>query len=192
MQIFGERYLRGYLHALRRATGWAARRGPAVAGLFRAAFLRTQRAPFDALGSPVTYAVIATRFSCRAHRGQQVPLRRSALRIPHGSLTSVTCAPWPCGPALPISRLAGRYPCDYYGHSVAIGLAPRRRSHVHQRCTCQRDLGVPFISFNARTGHRSSTPEDCGRFVVTLPQGPVPVSGVFPVGVTFAPSGDWA
>src|SRR3954463_13721309 len=57
MQIFGERYLRGYLHALRRATGWAARRGPAVAGLFRAAFLRTQRAPFDALGSPVTYAV---------------------------------------------------------------------------------------------------------------------------------------
>jgi transposase InsO family protein len=27
------------------------------AGLFRAAFLRTQRAPFDALGSPVTYAV---------------------------------------------------------------------------------------------------------------------------------------
>jgi transposase InsO family protein len=29
------------------------------AGLFRAAFLRTQRAPFDALGSPVTYAVFA-------------------------------------------------------------------------------------------------------------------------------------
>jgi len=29
-------------------------------GLFRAAFLRTQRAPFDALGSPVTYAACAT------------------------------------------------------------------------------------------------------------------------------------
>ena len=43
----------------------------------------------------------------------------------------------------------------------------------------QRDLGVPFVSFNTRTGHRSSAPEDCGRFVVTLPQGPVPVSGVF-------------
>jgi len=57
---------------------------------------------------------------------------------------------------------------------------------------CQRDLGVPFVSFNTRTGHRSSAPEDYGRFVVTLPQGPVPVSGVFPVGVTFAPSGDWA
>ena len=48
---------------------------------------------------------------------------------------------------------------------------------------CQRDLGVPFVSLNARTGHRSSAPEDCGRFVVTLPQGPVPVSGVFPAGV---------
>ena len=133
--------------------------------------------PFDALGSPVT-------------GGRQVPFRRSAFRIPRGSLTSVTCAPSPCGPALPVSRLAGRYSCDYYGHSVAIGLAPRRRSHVHQRCMYQRDLGVPFVSFNARTGHRSSTPEDCGRFVVTLPQGPVPVSGVFPVGVAFAPSGD--
>ena len=32
-------------------------------GLFRAAFLRTQRAPFDALGSPVTYAVFATGFA---------------------------------------------------------------------------------------------------------------------------------
>ena len=32
-------------------------------GLFRAAFLRTQRAPFDALGSPVTYAVFAMGFA---------------------------------------------------------------------------------------------------------------------------------
>jgi transposase InsO family protein len=53
--------------------------------------------PFDALGSPVT-------------GGHQVPFRRSAFRIPRGSLTSVTCAPSPCGPALPVSRLAGRYP----------------------------------------------------------------------------------
>jgi hypothetical protein len=134
--------------------------------------------PFDALGSPVT-------------GGHQVPFRRSAFRIPQGSLTSVTCAPSPCDPTLPVSRLAGRYSCDYYGHSVAIGLAPLRRSHVRQRCMYQRDLGVPFVSFNTRTGHRSSTPEDCGRFVVTLPQGPVPVSGVFPVGVALAPSGDW-
>jgi len=27
---------------------------------------------------------------------------------------------------------------------------------------------------------------------MTLPQGPVPVSGVFPAGVPLAPSGDWA
>jgi predicted acyltransferase len=32
-------------------------------GLFRAAFLRTQRAPFDALGSPVTYAVFVMGFA---------------------------------------------------------------------------------------------------------------------------------
>jgi hypothetical protein len=74
----------------------------------------------------------------------------------------VTCAPSPCGPALPVARLAGRYPCDYYGHSVAIGLASRRRSHVRQCYTSERDSGVPFASFNALTGHRSCVPEDYG------------------------------
>jgi hypothetical protein len=52
------------------------------------------------------------------------------------------------------SSLAGRYSGDYYGHSVAIGLAPRRRSHVRLRHTSQREVGVPLISFNALTGHR--------------------------------------
>src|SRR5690348_12491678 len=112
--------------------------------------------------------------------------------MPPGLVLFIACAPSPCGPALPVSRLAGRYPCDYYGHSVAIGLASLRRSHVRQRCTCQRDLGVPFVSLNALTGHRSIAPEDCGGFVMTPPQGPVPVSGVFPAGVALAPSGDWA
>ena len=51
---------------------------------------------------------------------------------------------------------------DYYGHSVAIGLASRRRSHVHKCYTSERDLGVPFASFNALTGHRSCVPEDYG------------------------------
>ena len=46
----------------------------------------------------------------------------------------------------------------------------------------ERDLGVPSVSFNARTGHRSCAPEDCGRQVSNSPQGPVPVSGVFPAG----------
>ena len=75
---------------------------------------------------------------------------------------SVTCAPSPCGPALPVARLAGRHSCDYCGHSVAIGLASRRRSHVRQCYTSERDLGVPFASFNALTGHRSCAPEDYG------------------------------
>src|SRR6266702_547999 len=45
-------------------TGWAARRGPGSPfvnfGLFRAASLRTQRAPFSALGSPAIYAAFVT------------------------------------------------------------------------------------------------------------------------------------
>ena len=71
----------------------------------------------------------------------------------------------PLRPVVRLSRspeLAGRYSCDYYGHSVAIGLASRRRSHVRQRYTSERDLGVPFASFNALTGHRSCVPEDYG------------------------------
>jgi hypothetical protein len=39
----------------------------------------------------------------------------------------ITCAASPCGPAFPAS-LAGRDARDYYRHSVAVGLAPRRRS----------------------------------------------------------------
>jgi len=58
--------------------------------------------------------------------------------------------------------LAGRYSCDYYGHSVALGLASGRRSHVRQCYTSERDVGVPFASFNALTGHRSCVPEDYG------------------------------
>jgi len=53
------------------------------------------------------------------------------------------------------SSLAGRDSCDYYGHYVAMGLAPDRRSHVRLCHTSERDLGVPFVSFNALTRHRS-------------------------------------
>jgi hypothetical protein len=49
----------------------------------------------------------------------------------------------------------------------------------------ERDLGVPSVSFNTLTGHRSCTPEDCSELVANSPQGPVPVSGVFPVGAIF-------
>jgi hypothetical protein len=102
--------------------------------------------------------------------------------MPPGLVLFIACAPSPCGPPLTVSRLAGRHPGDYYGHSVAIGLASLRRSHVHNCYTYQRDLGVPSVSFNALTGHRSCTPEDYHRDLRTPRQGPVPVSCVFPAG----------
>src|SRR5713226_5194107 len=49
----------------------------------------------------------------------------------------------------------------------------------------ERDLGVPSVSLNALTGHRSCAPEDCSGQVANPPQGPVPVSGVFPAGAIF-------
>ena len=67
MLIYGERHLRSVLgkyssqqDGLRGEVPGSRILSP---GLFRAAFLRTQRAPFDALGSPVTYAVFATGFA---------------------------------------------------------------------------------------------------------------------------------
>ena len=53
------------------------------------------------------------------------------------------------------SSLAGRDSDDYYEASVAVGLAPHRRSHVRPCHTVQRDVGVLLISLNALTGHRS-------------------------------------
>jgi hypothetical protein len=49
----------------------------------------------------------------------------------------------------------------------------------------EHDLGVPSVSLNALTGHRSRTPEDYSGLVAIPPQGPVPVSGVFPAGAAF-------
>ena len=58
-------------------------------------------------------------------------------------------------PAFPPS-LVGRCSHDYYGHSVALGLAPDRRSRVRPRRTSERDVGAPLISLNALIGHRSA------------------------------------
>src|SRR6266446_9053312 len=49
----------------------------------------------------------------------------------------------------------------------------------------ERDLGVPSVSLNALAGHRSCAPEDCGGRFFISPQGPVPVTGVFPAGDRF-------
>jgi len=48
-------------------------------------------------------------------------------------------APFALRAAFPPS-LAGRHSGDYYGASVALGLAPVRRSHVRHCRTWQRDL----------------------------------------------------
>lgn len=61
--------------------------------------------------------------------------------------------------------MSGRYPADYYGHSVALGLAPLRRSHVHTAARIERDLGVPSVSLNTLAGHRSRAPEDYSALV---------------------------
>jgi hypothetical protein len=47
----------------------------------------------------------------------------------------------------------------------------------------ERDLGVPSVSFNTPAGHRSCAPEDCGGSPIISPQGPAPVTGIFPAGV---------
>ena len=47
----------------------------------------------------------------------------------------------------------------------------------------ERDLGVPSVSLNTLTGHRSCAPEDYGELTDISPQGPAPVTGVFPAGV---------
>ena len=47
----------------------------------------------------------------------------------------------------------------------------------------ERELGVPSVSFNTPTGHRSCAPEDCGGSPIISPQGPAPVTGIFPAGV---------
>src|SRR5215472_6182163 len=43
-------------------------------------------------------------------------------------------------------------------------------------------LRRPVRLLNALTGHRSCAPEDCSGLVANPPQGPVPVTGVFPAG----------
>jgi hypothetical protein len=89
------------------------------------------------------------------------------------------------------SSLAGRDSGDYYGHCVAIGLAPVRRSHVRLCHTSERDLGVPFVSFNALGGHRSWPRRSFGKSLATLPKGPAPVCRRLSGGCCVAPSGDW-
>ena len=92
-------------------------------------------------------------------------------------------APFALRTAFPPS-LAGRDSGDYYEASVAIGLAPDRRSHVRRCRTWQRDVGVPLISLNALTGHRSWPRRLRERFSTNVAR-LAPVSGVFPADANF-------
>jgi len=126
---------------------------------------------------------------CRVHGGHPGPFRRFALRIPPGHQTSSHLCPFALWTALP-SPLVGRDSHDYYGHSVAIGLAPRRRSRVRPCHTSERDVGVPPISLIALAGQRS-TPRRLRQplydAVAQRGAGTKCLSG----GRFFASSGDW-
>src|SRR6266536_5997634 len=80
-----------------------------------------------------------------------------ALCITHTSRCRISrhLCPFALRTAFPPS-LVGRYSHDYCGHSVALGLAPHRRSRVRPRRTSERDVGAPLISLNALIGHRSA------------------------------------
>ena len=85
-------------------------------------------------------------------------------------------APFALIPAFP-DFVAGRDSGDYYEASVAMRLAPGRRSHVPPGHTFKRDVGVPLISFNALAGHRSLAPKVARLFQHRL-AGLAPVSNV--------------
>src|SRR5882762_2788989 len=55
----------------------------------------------------------------------------------------------------------------------------------------ERDLGVPSISLNTLTGHRSCAPEDYGELTDISPQGPGAGYGCLSGGRRLTPSGDW-
>src|SRR6266849_249575 len=118
-------------------------------------------------------------------RSRRTPSTTSAVCISRPSWFLYRSSPVPLRPVVRLSRSpdwADVTPPTTYGHSVAVGLASLRRSHVHTAIR-QHDLGVPSISLNALTGHRSCTPEDCSAPLAIAPQGPAPVTGVFPAGV---------
>jgi hypothetical protein len=95
----------------------------------------------------------------------------------------ITWPPLPCG-RLSRPPWSGVTPTTTTGPPSPIGLASRRRSHVRPCCTKQRDLGVPLISFNALTGHRSLLRRLRPLYSSRAAE-PAPVSDVFPVDANF-------
>ena len=54
---------------------------------------------------------------------------------------------------------------DYYEGSVAVGLAPCRRSHVLRHELSQRDVGAPFGPLGNLIGFRPSTESSGGNHI---------------------------
>ncbi len=109
-----------------------------------AASLRTRRASFRCTGLSSDLCRVRGRVlsaalaeNAKYHFGF---LHYAFLMVPSRS------SPVPLHPVIRLSRSpdwSGRYPADYCGHSVAIGLASRRRSHVHHCCTCRARFRRP-------------------------------------------------
>jgi hypothetical protein len=155
--------------------GWAAQRGPA--------FISRELGPFPGSLPPNPACPLSGHRAFQ--RFMRTPSTTSAVCIPLTSWFLYRSSPVPLRPVVRLSRSpdwADVTPPTTYGHSVAIGLASLRRSHVHTAIR-QHDLGVPSVSLNALTGHRSCAPEDCSAPLAIAPQGPAPVSGIFPAGV---------
>jgi len=92
---------------------------------------------------------MSSNCSFRLPRSRMIPNMVSAFRI------SRTSSFWISDHLFPFTVYkVFPYP-DYYGDSVAIGLASRRRSRVpFSAGRIERDLGVPFISLNEVVLHR--------------------------------------
>ena len=70
-------------------------------------------------------------------------------------------------------------------------LAPRRRSHVHQRCMYQRDLGVPFVSFKYPDRASLQRPRGLRQVCSDPATGAGTGFGRLSGRCALAPSGDW-
>jgi hypothetical protein len=146
-----------------RWVGWAAQRGPA--------FISRELGPFPGSLPPNPACPLSGHRAFQ--RFMRTPSTTSAVCIPLTSWFLYRSSPVPLRPVVRLSRSpdwADVTPPTTYGHSVAIGLASLRRSHVHTAIR-QHDLGVPSVSLNALTGHRSCAPEDCSAPLAIAPQG---------------------
>ena len=137
------------------------------------------------------HAVVPSRFPVQVRQAAQrrppsEPLL--SVRVIQRRVRRRNFALWSGSPGRQIGRSLLR---DYYGHSVAIGLASLRRSHVRKCCTSEHDLGVLSVSLNVLTGHRSRPGGLRQAPKIIPPQGLAPVYGCLSGGCSITPSGDW-